>query len=155
MERADERSGVDVLLAQVGRTFVSDWIAVDQPLIDGFADATHDWTFIHVDAERAAETELGGTIAHGFLLLSLLAPLRGQAGRPAVPGLRVELNYGLDRIRFLHPVRSGRRVRAHFQVAAVDETAPGRFREALDVELEIEGIERRAVVAQWLTLYIL
>jgi acyl dehydratase len=150
-----DRSGADLLRGQVGQTFVSDWIAVDQALVDRFADATQDWNFIHVDPEKAAQTPLGGTIAHGFLLLSLLAPLRMQTARPAVPGLAMGLNYGFDRIRFIHPVRAGSRIRAHFHIAAVDETTPGQFREATDVELEIEGVHRIAVVARWLTLYVL
>lgn len=149
-----EQSGADVLLGQLGESFVSDWIDVDQSLIDGFADLTHDWNFIHVDVERAEQTPFGGTIAHGFLLLSLLATLRSQTVRPAIPGLKMGLNYGLDRIRFVNPVRAGSRIRAHFRVAAMDETAPGQLREAMDVEVEIEGGEKRAVVARWLTLYV-
>lgn len=149
-----DQSGADMLRAQVGESFVSDWIAVDQPLIDGFADLTRDCNFIHVDAEQAAQTPFGGTIAHGFLLLSLLATLRSETKRPKVPGLQMGLNYGFDRIRFVHPVRAGSRIRAHFRVAAMDETAPGQFREATDVQVEIDGIEKPAVVARWLTLYV-
>ena len=150
-----ERSGAEILRSQVDESFVSGWIEVEQSLIDRFADVTRDWNFIHIDPEKAAETPLGGTIAHGFLLLSLLAPLRGEASRPAIPGLKMGFNYGFERIRFLHPVPAGSRIRAHFHIAAIDETAPGQFREEMDVEIEIDGVDRRAVVARWLTLYIL
>jgi acyl dehydratase len=139
---------------EVGKTYVSDWMAVDQDLIDRFADVTQDWNFIHVDAEKAAQTEFGGTIAHGFLVLSLLAPLRTATHRPRVPGLRVGLNYGFERVRFVSPVRSGSRVRGVFAVASLTEEKPGRFREEMDVTVEVEGSERPAVVARWITLYL-
>lgn len=141
------------LSAQLGNTYTSDWMLVDQELIDRFADTTHDRMFLHVDPEKAAQTEFGGTIAHGFLLLSLLAPLRAGADRPRF-ALRVGLNYGFERIRFISPVRSGRNIRAHFTVAALGEEAPGRVREEMDVTLEVEGSDRPAVVARWLTVYL-
>jgi hypothetical protein len=84
---------------ETGRSYTSDWIEVDQQLIDGFADLTRDWNFIHVDVERAAQTPLGGTIAHGFLVLSLLAPLRQGCDRPPFPHLTMGMNYGLERVR--------------------------------------------------------
>ena len=144
-----------VLGEQVGQSWVSDWITVDQALIDSFADTTRDWNFMHVDPDKAGQTEFGGTIAHGFLVLSLLAPLREATSRPGLPGLRVGLNYGLDRVRFISPVRSGSRVRATFTVAAITEEAPGKFREEMDVVLEVEGGERPALAARWLTMYLL
>lgn len=140
---------------EVGKTYVSEWMLVDQPLIQGFADLTHDWNFIHVDEEAAAATEFGGTIAHGFLVLSLLAPLRSQTPRPRFPGIRLGVNYGFEKVRWVQPVASGRRIRAHFRVAEIIETDPGRFREELDVTVEVEGNERPAVAARWLTMYIL
>lgn len=141
--------------AEEHKSYISDWLLVDQELIDRFADTTRDWMFLHVDPEKAAETEFGGTIAHGFLILSLLAPLRSGTPRPAMPGLRVGLNYGFERIRFINPVRSGSRIRAVFTIAAIDEVGPGRFREDMAVTIEIEGQERPAVVANWLTMYLL
>jgi acyl dehydratase len=140
---------------ETGKRYVSDWLLVDQPLIDAFADTTRDWMFLHVDQEKAAQTEFGGTIAHGFLLLSLMAPLRSETPRPRIPGLRVGLNYGFEKIRFINPVRSGSRIRAVFTTAEIREEAPGKLREAMDVTIEIEGVERPAVVAQWLTMYLL
>lgn len=141
--------------SEVGRRYVSDWLLVDQPLIDRFADTTRDWMFLHVDPEKAARTEFGGTIAHGFLLLSLLAPLRSDTPRPSLPGLRVGLNYGFEKIRFINPVRSGSRIRARFSIDAIDEVSPGKYREDMGVTLEIEGADRPAVVASWLTMYLL
>jgi acyl dehydratase len=140
---------------ETGRSYMSDWLLVDQPLIGRFADATHDWMFLHVDPEAAAHTEFGGTIAHGFLILSLLAPLRGETARPRLPGLRVGLNYGFERIRFVAPVRSGRRIRAHFTIASIVERGPGQLLEDMEVRVEIEGEPRPALVARWLTMYLL
>jgi acyl dehydratase len=148
------RERQDFIAAEQGKTYRSDWLIVDQPLIDQFADATRDWMFLHVDPERAAATEFGGTIAHGFLLLSLLAPLRSETARPRLPGMRTGLNYGFDRIRFVSPVRSGSRIRARFTIAELAEEPPGQVREAMDVALEVEGSERPAVVARWLTMYL-
>jgi acyl dehydratase len=141
--------------SETGKTYVSDWMLVDQALIDRFADCTRDWNFMHVDPVAAGETEFGGTIAHGFLVLSLLAPLRSATPRPSFPGLRVGVNYGLEKVRWVQPVRSGSRIRASFHIAAIKETAPGRYREEMDVVVECEGLERPAVVARWLTMYIL
>lgn len=145
----------EFLRTEVGKSYVSDWLLVDQPLIDRFADATRDWMFLHVDPDKAAQTEFGGTIAHGFLLLSLLAPLRSETPRPRVPGLRMGLNYGFERIRFISPVRSGSRIRATFTIAALTQESPGKLREEMDVTLEAEGAERPAVAARWLTMYLL
>lgn len=140
---------------EVGKAYTSGWLLVDQSMIDSFADTTRDWMFLHVDREKAAQTEFGGTIAHGFLLLSLFAPLRTETPRPAIPGLRMGLNYGFDKVRFVNPVRSGRRVRAQFTIEALDEVSPGRLREAMNAVLEIEGEDKPAVVATWLTMYLL
>lgn len=141
------------IAAETGRTYVSDWLLVDQPLIDGFADATHDWNFIHVDPQAAGQTEYGGTIAHGFLVLSLLAPLRGMVPRPRFPDLRLGVNYGLEGVRWIGPVRAGQRIRAHFTVSGIAAQGAGRYREELDVQVEVEGGERPAMVARWITMY--
>jgi acyl dehydratase len=145
----------EFIAAEAGRTYLSDWLLVDQELIDRFADTTRDWMFLHVDPVKAAGTEFGGTIAHGFLLLSLLAPLRSETPRPRLPGMRTGLNYGFDKVRFISPVRSGSRIRARFNVTELRRDGPGQVREAIDVTLEVEGIERPAVVARWLTMYLL
>jgi acyl dehydratase len=140
---------------EVGKSYVSDWLLVDQQLIDRFADTTRDWMFLHVDPEKAAQTEFGGTIAHGFLVLSLLAPLRSETPRPRLPGLRMGVNYGFERVRFISPVRSGSRIRASFTIAALTQEKPGKIREEMDVTVEVEGLERPAVAARWLTMYLL
>jgi len=145
----------DFIRAETNKSYTSDWLLVDQALIDRFADTTGDWMFLHVDPEKAAKTEFGGTIAHGFLILSLLAPLRSRTPRPTLPGLRVGLNYGFERIRFISPVRSGSHIRAVFTIVAVDQVGPGKFRENMAVTIEIEGQKRPAMVANWLTMYLL
>ena len=141
------------IAAEIGQTYVSDWLEVDQAMLNQFADATRDWNFLHVDPEAAGATEFGGTIAHGFLVLSLLAPLRSETPRPRFSHLRVGVNYGIEQLRWVQPVRSGSRIRGHFKVAAITETAPGRYREELEVTVECEGLERPAMVARWLTMY--
>lgn len=142
------------IAAETGNAYTSDWIAVDQQLIDGFADLTRDWNFIHVDVERAAQTPLGGTIAHGFLVLSLLAPLRQGCDRPHFPKLTMGMNYGIDRLRFVSPVHAGSRARGHFSIDSIVERAPGQYLEEMTVTVEIEGGERPAIAARWLTLYV-
>jgi acyl dehydratase len=130
---------------------VSDWIMIDQARIDAFADATEDRQFIHVDAAAAAETPFGGTIAHGFLTLSLLSRMAAEAMQ--VPeGVKMAVNYGLDRARFLAPVRSGSRVRGRFVLDSVEEKAPGQVLLRHTVTVEIEGEQKPALTAVWLGL---
>ena len=138
-------------LAQtIGQTYRSDWLLVDQPMIDRFADATGDHQFIHIDPVRAAATPFGGTVAHGFLLLSLLVTLNDSASRPPIAGLKMGINYGFDRVRFVHPVRSGSRIRAAFALASVEEKHPGQYQQQTDVTVEIEGIDKPALTAAWI-----
>lgn len=139
--------------AETGQTYVSDWLEVDQKTIDAFADATRDWNFLHVDPEAAGKTEYGGTIAHGFLVLSLLAPLRSGLPRPRFPDLRMGVNYGVEKVRFVGPVRSGKRIRGKFTVISIVPVEGGRYREEMDFAIEVEGAERPAVVGRWLTMY--
>ena len=130
---------------------VSDWIMIDQARIDAFAEATEDRQFIHVDAAAAAKTPFGGTIAHGFLTLSLLSRMAADA--MLVPdGVKMAVNYGLDRVRFLAPVKSGKRVRGRFTLDSLEEKAPGQwlFRHIVTVEIENEG--KPALNAVWLGL---
>ena len=129
----------------------SDWIEVTQDRIDAFADATEDRQFIHVDPALAGQTPFGGTIAHGFLSLSLLS--RMAADVMLVPETtRMAVNYGLDRVRFIAPVRSGSRVRGHFTLEAVEDKAPGQLLLKQSVTVEIEGQDKPALTAQWLGL---
>ena len=130
---------------------VSDWITVDQQRIDAFADATEDRQFIHVDATAAAQTAFGGTIAHGFLTLSLLSRMGAEA--MLIPeSLKMAVNYGLDRVRFIAPVRSGKRVRGRFVLDSIEEKAPGQVLLRHTVTVEIEDEEKLALTAVWLGL---
>ena len=130
---------------------VSSWLTVDQPRIDAFADATEDHQFIHVDPAAAENAGFGGTIAHGFLSLSLLSRMAAEA--ILLPdGLKMAINYGFDRVRFLAPVKSGKRVRGRFTLDSVDEKAPGQVLLRHKVTVEIEGEEKPALTAEWLGL---
>ena len=130
---------------------VSSWIVVDQARIDAFADATEDRQFIHTDPAAAAQTVFGGTIAHGFLSLSLLSRMGAEA--MLVPdSLRMAINYGLDRVRFLAPVKAGSRVRGRFTLDSVEEKAPGQILMRHIVTVEIEGEDKPALTAVWLGL---
>lgn len=132
---------------------VSGWILVDQARIDQFAQATEDHQFIHVDPQAAAQSVFGGTIAHGFLSLSLLSRMGAEA--MLLPeDLKVAVNYGLDRVRFLAPVRSGKRVRGRFRLDSVVEKAPGQWLLRHTVTVEIENEDKPALTAEWLTLLI-
>jgi acyl dehydratase len=134
---------------------VSRWIEVTQGVIDGFAEVTQDRQFIHVDPKRAAaETPFGGTIAHGFLTLSLLSAFAYDA-LPQIEGRAMGINYGLDKIRFLSPVRSGSRVRARFRLAEVQMRSPTEALIRYGVMVEIEGAQRPALAADWLTMAVL
>lgn len=144
---------LDELRAAVGTEIgVSEWRTVSQEMINEFADATDDHQFIHVDPVRAAaETPFGGTIAHGFLTLSLLSTLAFEA-LPGIVGATMGINYGFDRVRFLTPVKTGSRVRAKFTLADADIRKSGRVLSTYDVVLEIEGNISPALKAAWLTL---
>ena len=134
---------------------VSRWIEVTQGVIDGFAEVTQDRQFIHVDPKRAAaETPFGGTIAHGFLTLSLLSAFAYDA-LPQIEGRAMGINYGFDKIRFLSPVRSGSRVRARFRLAEVQMRSPTEALMRYGVMVEIEGAQRPALAADWLTMAVL
>jgi acyl dehydratase len=129
----------------------SSWINVDQERIDIFAEATDDRQFIHVDPVAAAKTPFGGTVAHGFLSLSLLSRMAAEA--ILLPAdLQIVVNYGLDRVRFLAPVRSGSRVRGRFTLDSVEEKAPGQVLLRHTVTVEIESQDKPALTAQWLAL---
>lgn len=148
-EEIDKQALMRLIGTELG---VSDWYAIDQQRVDRFADVTEDHQFIHVDPERAAATPFGGTIVHGFLTLSLLVHLCLDF-IPRLKDRRLLLNYGFDKIRFVAPVRVGSRIRARGRLADVTERKPGQFLLTLGVEIEIEGEERPALVAQWLSLH--
>jgi len=135
--------------AMVGQELgVGDWVEVDQDRINGFADATGDHQWIHVDPERAAQGPFGTTIAHGYLTLSLI-PSLGGGGLP-VTGAKMGINYGLDRLRFITPVKVGSRVRARRKLLEVKE-GEGFVQLKVEVTVEIEGEDKPACVAETLS----
>lgn len=145
-------TSLDVIRSRVGEEVgVSSWLTVDQERIDAFAEATEDRQFIHIDRQAAARTPFGDTIAHGFLTLSLLSRMGAEA--MLIPeGAKMAVNYGLDRVRFLAPVRSGKRVRGHFVLDTIEEKAVGQLLMRHLVTVEIESEEKPALTANWLGL---
>jgi acyl dehydratase len=128
---------------------VSDWIPVDQAAIDAFAEVTQDHQFIHVDPEAAARTPFGGTVAHGFLTLSLLSRMAADAMlRPET--VRMGVNYGFEKVRFIAPVRSGKRVRGRFRLDRFEEKNPGQWQLVHNVTVEIEDEDKPALIADWI-----
>jgi acyl dehydratase len=142
------------LAGLVGRTFASDWHVVDQARIDAFAKVTEDDQFIHIDPERAATTAFGGTVAHGFLTLSLLSVM-AYGVLPRIEGVAHGVNYGFERVRFLHPVRSGSRIRTHFTLVSAKARSAREWLLTYDVSVEIEGAAKPALAAQWLTMQVI
>jgi acyl dehydratase len=144
----------DEMVNAIGTKFEpGDWIEVTQGRINTFADCTEDHQFIHVDEEAAKNTPFGTTIAHGFLTLSLLSKM--IEGNGVVPENTVMgLNYGFDKVRFLAPVASGKRVRCHSEVLNVDRKDDNRFLIKQGVSVEIEGEDTPALVAEWLSMVI-
>ena len=130
----------------------SDWFEVDQDRINTFADATLDHQFIHVDTEKATPL-FGSTIAHGFLSLSLLPHLTSQAVL-APENLKMVFNYGLDKVRFIHPVNVGAKVRTHSKCVSVDDKGEGRYLMKTEVTMEIEGVDKPAYIAETLSMFI-
>jgi acyl dehydratase len=145
-------ASIEAIKARVGSEVgVSDWIAIDQKRIDAFADITEDPQFIHIDPEAAAKTPFGGTVAHGFLTLSLLSRMAADAMlRPEA--VKMGVNYGFERVRFMAPVRSGKRVRGRFTLVRFEEKRPGQWQFVHEVTVEIEGEEKPALVADWIGL---
>ena len=143
---------VERLQALVGTELgVSGWHVVSQEMIDRFADVTSDRQFIHVDPVRAAETPFGGTVAHGFLTLSLLSRL-GQEAMPPIEGRVISVNYGFDKVRFPAPVKAGARIRARFVLGGITPRSANEMLLRYQATIEIEGEAKPAVSAEWLTL---
>jgi acyl dehydratase len=122
--------------------------------MDAFADCTEDWQFIHVDPEAAKATPFGSTIAHGFLTLSMLSAIAYDA-LPRISGLAMGVNYGFEKVRFVAPVRAGRRIRGRFRLQDLIQRSPREWQSRKAVVVEIEGEDKPALVADWLTLYLL
>ncbi len=137
---------------RIGTETLSDWVEVTQGMIDKFADATGDHQFIHVDPERAAQTPFGGTIAHGFLTLSLMPLLSSNIpDAPKIKGAKMGVNYGGNSVRFLTPVRSGSKVRGRFKLLSFDEKRPGQWQQTNSFAVEIEGQDKPALIAEWIS----
>lgn len=130
---------------------MSPWREIDQALINNFADLTDDHQFIHTSPDLALLTPFGATIAHGFLVLSLLTAMSYQAV-PAIAGTRMGVNYGFDRVRFIAPVREGRRVRARFVLSALEPLDGQRLRITQNATVEIEGERKPALIADWISM---
>lgn len=141
IEEIQERVGTEI--------GISDWILIDQARIDTFADVTEDHQFIHVDPERAAKTPFRGTVAHGFLTLSLLSRMAdGVMLHPE--SMRMAVNYGFDKVRFMGPVRSGKRIRGRFKMLSAEEKRASQWQITYEVTVEIEDEEKPALVADWI-----
>ncbi len=143
---------LDELKAMVGTVVgTSDWVLIDQDMINKFADATGDHQFIHVDIEKAKLTPFGQTIAHGFLTLSLLPMLQANANPPRLDNIKMGINYGSDKLRFLSPVKSGKRVRGVFKLTAIEEKRPGQIQQTHETTIEIEGEDKPALICEWIS----
>jgi acyl dehydratase len=144
MQLADMKAKVGEMIGTSG------WFPIDQGRIDHFADTTEDHQFIHVDPEAAKATPFGGTIAHGFLTLSMLPAMMNALAKPDV---QMSVNYGFDKLRFLSPVKSGKRIRGHFKLLALDEKRPGQWQQTVEVTVEIEGEDKPALIAEWIFMH--
>ena len=137
------------LQARIGETLgTSAWFTLGQDRINAFAECTEDRQFIHMDPELAKDTPFGGTIAHGFLSLSLMVPMMHTAFEK--PPVKMTVNYGFAKIRFLAPVKSGKRVRGHFKLLELAEKRPGQWQQKLEVTVEIEDEPKPALLAEWI-----
>jgi acyl dehydratase len=149
-----QETTLEELRAGLGRELgLSPWLEVSQERVDRFADVTDDHQYIHVDPERAAQTPFGGTIAHGLLTLSLIVHLCLERV-PKLRGTRLVLNYGFDRVRFVAPVRVGKRIRAAARLADATLRKAGQVLVKLEVTIEIEGEDKPALTAEWLSLHV-
>ncbi|HCG41067.1 MAG TPA: nodulation protein NodN [Pseudomonas sp.] len=146
---------IDELRQLIGKDLEpSPWMLLDQQRITAFADVTEDHQFIHIDPEKAKATPFGGTIAHGLLTLSMLPSLIEKT-LPAVEGMKASINYGYNKVRFLAPVRSGKRIRAKFVIDDFSEASPGRYQLLTTITVEIEGEEKPALIAEWISMVLI
>jgi acyl dehydratase len=137
------------LQARIGEDIgTSEWFALDQGRINAFADCTEDHQYIHVNPELAKDSPFGTTIAHGFLTLSMLAPLMESALEKLA--VQMSVNYGFDKVRFLAPVKSGKRIRGHFKLLELAEKRPGQWQQKVEVTVEIEDEAKPALMAEWI-----
>jgi len=143
----------DTLASAVGEEIgVSEWYEVTQENVNKFADVTSDHQFIHVDPVKAAETPFGGTIAHGFYTLSMLSHFAETGCGVAVEGTKMGVNYGCDKLRFIQPVRVGSRIRGRSVLTDAVEKKPGQYLFTSQMTVEIDGMNKPALIADWLTM---
>ncbi|HAT25692.1 MAG TPA: MaoC family dehydratase [Gammaproteobacteria bacterium] len=142
---------VDQLENYIGQEVgITEWLEIDQERINKFADATGDHQYIHVDPERAAQTPFGTTIAHGFLTLSLMSMFRSMNGGIKLENAVMGINYGLDKVRFINPVKVGNKIRARFELISAEEKKPNHYLMKHNVTIDIDGEEKPALIAEWL-----
>ena len=134
---------------------VTDWVEIDHDRINKFADATGDHQYIHIDPERAAQTPFGTTIAHGFLTLSMIPMLSAENGGLKLENTVMGINYGLDKVRFINPVKVGNKIRGRFTLTGVEEKKPNHFLLKHTVTIEIEGEEKPALIAESLGMTVI
>ena len=127
----------------------SEWVEMSQDRINQFAEATGDHQFIHVDEEKAKMTPFGGTIAHGFLTLSMIPYLSANSDMPRPDGVKMGVNYGGNKTRFVSPVRAGKRIRGHWKLVEMIEKNPGQWQQTSEITIEIEGEDKPALVCEW------
>ena len=138
--------------AKVGETIAtSEWVEIGQDRIDKFADATGDHQFIHVNPDMAKMTPFGGTIAHGFLTLSMIPYLGANSDMPQIDGVKMGINYGGNKTRFINPVRSGKRIRGIWKLVEMVEKRPGQWQQTAEITIEIEDEEKPALICEWIT----
>jgi acyl dehydratase len=137
--------------AKVGQQIgTSEWVEMSQERINMFAEATGDHQFIHIDPDKAKLTPFGGTIAHGFLTLSMIPYLSANSDLPKVDGVKMGVNYGGNKTRFISPVRSGKRIRGHWKLLALEEKRPGQWQQTHEITIEIEGEDKPALITEWI-----
>ena len=137
--------------AKVGQQIgTSEWVEMSQDRINMFAEATGDHQFIHIDPDKAKLTPFGGTIAHGFLTLSMIPYLSANSDLPKVDGVKMGVNYGGNKTRFISPVRSGKRIRGHWKLLELIEKRPGQWQQTHEITIEIEGEDKPALITEWI-----
>ena len=149
MPQVIEKNQIDQFIGK--QLKITDWFQVTQEQIDVFADCTLDRQFIHVDPEAAAKTPFGTAIAHGFLTLSMLSYF-SESFNVLISGFYMGINKGFDKVRFLAPVKVGSNIRCHAKVLDITEKRPGQFDFKTEVTVEIEGEEKPALIAEWLSV---
>lgn len=142
------------LAEKVGENIgTSEWVEMTQDKVNMFADATGDHQFIHIDEEKAKLTPFGGTIVHGFMTLSMIPYLGANSDMPRIDNVKMGVNYGGNKTRFIAPVRVGKRIRGHWKLVEMIEKRPGQWQQTAEITIEIEGEDKPALMCEWITQY--